>query len=103
MSSRLLLETRVLTVAAPAYLEKHGRPAAPADLENHACIQFLDPLTGNAFEWEFRRDGQGPAGCQFGAVLNDGCCDDDCRLRIGSGYRTGAGHQRATDISPLAS
>ena len=58
MSLRLLLETRVLTVAAPGYLEKHGRPVAPADLEHHSCIQFPDPLTGNPFEWEFRRDGQ---------------------------------------------
>src|SRR6202789_908545 len=58
MSSRLLLETRVLTVAAPAYLEKHGRPAVPADIERHACIQFPDPLTGNPFGWEFRRAGQ---------------------------------------------
>lgn len=58
MSSRLLLETRVLTVAAPSYLEKHGRPAVPADLERHACIQFPDPVTGNPFDWEFRRNGQ---------------------------------------------
>ena len=58
MSSRLLLETRVLTVAAPAYLEKHGRPATPADLERHSCIQFPDPLTGSPFEWEFRRNGR---------------------------------------------
>jgi len=58
MSSRLLLRTRVLTVAAPAYLEKHGRPAVPADLERHACIQFPDPQTGNPFDWEFHRAGQ---------------------------------------------
>jgi len=58
MSARLLLETRVLTVAAPAYIKKHGRPATPADLKQHSCIQFPDPLTGHPFEWEFRRDGQ---------------------------------------------
>jgi DNA-binding transcriptional LysR family regulator len=58
MSSRLLLQTRVLTVAAPAYLEKHGRPAVPTDLERHACIQFPDPQTGNPFDWEFHRAGQ---------------------------------------------
>src|SRR3984957_3450029 len=58
MSARLLLETRVLTVAAPAYLEKHGRPALPPDLERHACIQFPDPLTGGPFDWEFHRAGQ---------------------------------------------
>ena len=50
MSSRLLLETRVLTVAAPAYIKKYGRPVKPADLEKHSCIQFPDPQTGKPFE-----------------------------------------------------
>jgi DNA-binding transcriptional LysR family regulator len=53
--SRRLLETRILTVAAPAYLKKHGRPATPADLARHSCIQYLDPLSGRPFEWEFLR------------------------------------------------
>lgn len=56
--SRRLLETRILTVAAPAYLERRGRPRTPADLAGHACIQFLDPLTGRPFQWEFRRRGK---------------------------------------------
>lgn len=53
--ARKLLETRILTVATPAYLKKHGRPAVPADLTDHPCIQFRDPLTNQPFEWEFRR------------------------------------------------
>jgi DNA-binding transcriptional LysR family regulator len=53
--ARRLLETRILTVAAPAYLERHGRPAVPADLARHACIQFRDPLTGRPFGWELQR------------------------------------------------
>lgn len=55
MSSRLLLETRVLTVAAPAYLERHGRPVVPGELAGHDCIQYLDPRNGRPFEWEFHR------------------------------------------------
>src|ERR1700739_1069975 len=55
MVARKLLETRVLTVAAPAYLEKHGRPVTPADLVHHTCIQFQDPVARQPFEWEFRR------------------------------------------------
>ena len=50
-----LLDTRIMTVAAPAYLEKHGRPNSPADLSGHACIQVRDPLTGQPFGWEFHR------------------------------------------------
>jgi DNA-binding transcriptional LysR family regulator len=58
LSTRLLLQTRVMTVAAPAYLAKRGRPRTPAELERHSCIQFIDPLTGSPFEWEFRRGRQ---------------------------------------------
>jgi DNA-binding transcriptional LysR family regulator len=52
--ARKLLETRVLTVASPGYLKKHGRPKHPSALEDHACIQFFDPLSGQPYEWEFR-------------------------------------------------
>jgi DNA-binding transcriptional LysR family regulator len=53
--ARQLLRTRVLTVASPAYLEKHGWPKQPADLTAHSCIQYHDPITRRPFEWEFRR------------------------------------------------
>ena len=52
---RKLLETRVLTVAAPAYLEKHGEPRSPHDLVHHETLLFRDPQTGLPFAWEFRR------------------------------------------------
>ena len=58
MSSRLLLETRVLTVAAPPYLDRHGRPTTPHHLAEHSCIDFLDPRTGRPFAWEFVRGGE---------------------------------------------
>lgn len=54
--ARKLLDTRILTVAAPSYLKKHGHPANPSQLENgHVCIKFRDPLTGYPFSWEFHR------------------------------------------------
>jgi DNA-binding transcriptional LysR family regulator len=55
MTSRRLLETRVLTVAAPCYLKKHGRPKRPEKLAEHDCIQYIDPQRGKPFEWEFHR------------------------------------------------
>lgn len=55
LSSRLLLRTRVLTVAAPTYLERRGRPSTPAELSGHDCIQFLDPRRRRPFAWEFLR------------------------------------------------
>ena len=56
--ARKLFDTRVLTVASPAYLEQHGRPQKPQDLVSHTCIQFRDPETGRPFEWEFHRRGK---------------------------------------------
>ena len=55
--ARKLLETRILTIASPAYIKRHGRPQVPADLESpaHTCIQFRDPETGRPFDWEFHR------------------------------------------------
>jgi DNA-binding transcriptional LysR family regulator len=53
--TRLLFETRILTVAAPSYIARRGRPVVPSDLARHACIQYRDPLTGRPFAWELHR------------------------------------------------
>ena len=55
MTSRLLLRTRVLTVASPDYLARHGRPGRPEELTGHDCIQYIDPRSGRPFSWEFHR------------------------------------------------
>ncbi len=56
--ARKLLETRILTCAAPAYLARCGRPRHPRDLERHECLLFRDPVTGRPFAWEFHRAGK---------------------------------------------
>ena len=56
--ARKLLETRVLTCAAPAYLARHGVPLTPHDLLRHETILFRDPLTGLPFPWGFSRNGE---------------------------------------------
>jgi len=55
--ARKLLDARVVTVAAPRYVKRFGRPTDPRELESgaHRCIQFRDPATGRAFPWEFHR------------------------------------------------
>ncbi|MDB4875552.1 MAG: LysR family transcriptional regulator [Gemmatimonadetes bacterium] len=53
---RRLLETRVLTCASPAYLEREGVPRQARDLEKHEQIHFRNPQTGRPFAWELRRE-----------------------------------------------
>ncbi len=55
--ARKILETRVLTCAAPAYLERCGMPATPHDLIDHEAILFRDPRSGLPFAWGFGRNG----------------------------------------------
>lgn len=54
---RRLMETRIVTVAAPSYLKRRGRPVSPEELGqgHHVCIEFRDPETGRPFTWEFHR------------------------------------------------
>lgn len=55
--ARKLLDTGVVTVAAPAYIARYGRPASPQDLQDsaHRCLEFRDSTTGKPFPWEFHR------------------------------------------------
>jgi DNA-binding transcriptional LysR family regulator len=48
---------RFALAAAPAYLERHGRPRHPRDLLRHACLRGR--FTSRAMPpWEFERDGE---------------------------------------------
>ncbi|MGP4669606.1 LysR family transcriptional regulator [Agrobacterium pusense] len=49
---------RLLAVASPAYLEKHGVPATPQDLVGHVCIKTRQATWGGFYAWEFEKDGR---------------------------------------------
>ncbi|MDQ5907923.1 MAG: hypothetical protein QG599_13 [Pseudomonadota bacterium] len=53
---RKLGSCRLLTVAAPDYLARHGRPTHPAELKHHECLTY----TGDASNvtWLFQIDGR---------------------------------------------
>jgi DNA-binding transcriptional LysR family regulator len=54
---RRILEARVLTCAAPAYLRRKGTPKTPQELalRGHDCLLFIDPSSGAPFPWEFHQ------------------------------------------------
>jgi DNA-binding transcriptional LysR family regulator len=74
-----LADNRRLCVAAPAYLQKAGVPASPADLARHACLT-LSSEASQTRGWAFVVDGKlthlRPAGaldCSDGQVLHGWC------------------------------
>jgi DNA-binding transcriptional LysR family regulator len=51
--ARKLCPIRLVTTASPAYLEKFGRPATPADVAGHACI--VDTNFADSATWRFAK------------------------------------------------
>ena len=47
---------RMATAAAPAYLDRRGRPQHPRELVNHSCLRVRFS-SGTMPRWEFERDG----------------------------------------------
>lgn len=44
--------------ASPAYLALHGTPTSPNELDQHQCLAYLLPISGEHREWQFVKDGQ---------------------------------------------
>lgn len=55
--ARRLAMLPLVTCASRAYLERHGRPATLADLQDHQAVDNLSATTGKPFPFEFVVDG----------------------------------------------
>ena len=69
--ARKLLDTRIITVAAPAYLARKPPPRTPAEVSAHDAILFRDPQSGRPFAWEFHRAGEMIEARVLGRVVLD--------------------------------
>jgi DNA-binding transcriptional LysR family regulator len=47
-----------LTLASPGYLERHGVPSTPDDLDGHRMVAYTTSATGQPYPMEFKNDGR---------------------------------------------
>jgi len=55
---RLTPDMNMVAVASPEYFARRGTPRSPADLHNHACINWRLQMDGRHYRWEFKKRGQ---------------------------------------------
>jgi DNA-binding transcriptional LysR family regulator len=55
--ARRLFPLQLIVCASPAYLDRHGAPATPADLSRHRCSVFRNPVNGQIAPWYFTVEG----------------------------------------------
>jgi DNA-binding transcriptional LysR family regulator len=53
-------DQRQVTVAAPSYVARYGRPEHPSELTDHRCIGWRPRPETAPYRWEFERDGRAP-------------------------------------------
>ncbi|WP_438027224.1 LysR family transcriptional regulator [Sorangium sp. So ce233] len=52
LAARRIAASRSVLCASPAYVERHGAPVEPADLERHECLEYAYRATPG--QWRFR-------------------------------------------------
>jgi DNA-binding transcriptional LysR family regulator len=55
---RLTPDLNMVAVASPDYLARRGTPKSPAELHEHACINWRLQMDGRHYRWEFKKRGQ---------------------------------------------
>jgi DNA-binding transcriptional LysR family regulator len=55
---RITPDVKMLALASPEYVARHGEPRTPADLHRHACINWRFPGSGRIYRWEFENKGR---------------------------------------------
>lgn len=55
--ARRLCTVRILLVASPAYLDKHGRPEHPRELAGHRALFYTNSIPVDAWRFKHRRHG----------------------------------------------
>jgi len=73
VSVRLTEAFRFIVVGAPDYLDEHGTPERPEDLQRHECLTFRSDTHGSLYAWELERGRRTwRVAVQGNLVVNDG-------------------------------
>lgn len=54
--ARSVGELPLINVASPGYLDAHGTPAHPGELDGHKAVNYASPTTGRIEPWEWLED-----------------------------------------------
>lgn len=57
MVTHLIGHFPLLSCASPSYLQHHGVPAKPADLDDHWAVNYAAPGNGGIWPWKYSEDG----------------------------------------------
>lgn len=55
--ARSIGELRLINVASPGYLKRHGIPGSPDDLQGHLAVNYASPSSGRVEAWEWVQGG----------------------------------------------
>ncbi len=88
VSVKLGGEMRLVIIASPDYIARHGMPQTPRDLREHSCVASRWPTDGSLYHWEFERGDEKLEVAVSGPLSTT---DNDLMLRavldgIGIGY-----------------
>jgi LysR family transcriptional regulator, regulator for bpeEF and oprC len=53
MIARPIGNLRLINVASPLYVSRHGAPRRPADMAAHEVVQYASPSSGRTVQWEW--------------------------------------------------
>ncbi|HWV79844.1 MAG TPA: LysR family transcriptional regulator [Hyphomicrobiaceae bacterium] len=56
--ARRISDLKLINCASPAYLQAHGVPRTPDDLDRHHAVLYASPSTGRAEDWEWCDKGE---------------------------------------------
>ncbi|BBG29207.1 LysR family transcriptional regulator [Zymobacter palmae] len=97
IARRLSGDLLMKVVAAPAYLERHGRPEHPRELVHHRCLTYRNPSDGSVYRWEFERGGERLEVAVSGPII----VDEPAMLSTLACQGSGIGYQFAHQVDEM--